>query len=231
MATALRTLAIVTKASPGWRSPFHRRQRDGPRDGLPDRPVAARVSGRHGTTIPCRTSRSNASREQTAFEDAPVTLQAEVTATGYSGERWWPNSSNWGTHGTFFQQTAFRRDQRGSAAKTSPATSVARRPGGGQSRLEQQKRPGAARIPRHSVSNSNRTGRLSFYRLQSRPRKDWIADNAALSTEATLANNSRVVVVDRGRGPYRILYVSGRPNWNTIPPARGGRGRPGALVG
>ncbi len=37
--------------------------------------------------------------------------------------------------------------------------------------------------------------------------------NATLSTEATLANNSRVVVVDRGRGPYRILYVSGRPNW------------------
>ena len=31
--------------------------------------------------------------------------------------------------------------------------------------------------------------------------------------EATLANNSRVLVVDRGRGPYRILYVAGRPNW------------------
>jgi uncharacterized membrane protein len=31
--------------------------------------------------------------------------------------------------------------------------------------------------------------------------------------EATLANNRRVVVVDRGRGPHRILYVAGRPNW------------------
>lgn len=31
--------------------------------------------------------------------------------------------------------------------------------------------------------------------------------------EATLANNSRVVVVDRGGGPFRVLYVSGRPNW------------------
>src|SRR6185369_16192263 len=31
--------------------------------------------------------------------------------------------------------------------------------------------------------------------------------------EATLANNSRLVAVDRGSGPYRILYVAGRPNW------------------
>jgi uncharacterized membrane protein len=31
--------------------------------------------------------------------------------------------------------------------------------------------------------------------------------------EATTANNARTVVVDRGRGPYRVLYVAGRPNW------------------
>src|SRR4029078_7687383 len=31
--------------------------------------------------------------------------------------------------------------------------------------------------------------------------------------EATQHNNSRVVAVDRGKGPHRILYVSGRPNW------------------
>ncbi len=31
--------------------------------------------------------------------------------------------------------------------------------------------------------------------------------------EATMANNQRTVVVDRGRGPYRVLYVTGRPNW------------------
>ena len=33
------------------------------------------------------------------------------------------------------------------------------------------------------------------------------------SAEATLANNTRVLAVDRGRGPFRILYISGRPNW------------------
>ena len=31
--------------------------------------------------------------------------------------------------------------------------------------------------------------------------------------EATQANNERRVTVDRGSGPYRILYVSGRANW------------------
>ncbi len=33
------------------------------------------------------------------------------------------------------------------------------------------------------------------------------------SQEATLANNSRIVTVDRGGGPFRVLYVGGRPNW------------------
>ena len=33
------------------------------------------------------------------------------------------------------------------------------------------------------------------------------------STEATLLNNRRIVTVDRAAGPYRILYVAGRPNW------------------
>ncbi len=33
------------------------------------------------------------------------------------------------------------------------------------------------------------------------------------SSEATQVNNQRNVLVDRARGPYRVLYVSGRPNW------------------
>ena len=32
-------------------------------------------------------------------------------------------------------------------------------------------------------------------------------------SEITLANNLRNVIVDRGTGPYRILYIAGRPNW------------------
>lgn len=41
----------------------------------------------------------------------------------------------------------------------------------------------------------------------------FAGDEQAPPAEATQANNRRLFVVDRGRGPYRILYVSGRPNW------------------
>jgi uncharacterized membrane protein len=55
---------------------------------------------------------------------------------------------------------------------------------------------------------------VSFYRLRV-GLKDELnqTTNATPTREATLANNTRVVAVDRGRGPYRILYVCGRPNW------------------
>src|SRR5947209_6914962 len=55
---------------------------------------------------------------------------------------------------------------------------------------------------------------LCFFRLNVRARSE-LTHNASSrpSSEATLANNSTVLVVDRGHGPYRVLYVSGRPNW------------------
>jgi uncharacterized membrane protein len=43
--------------------------------------------------------------------------------------------------------------------------------------------------------------------------EDRGADELKSRTEVTTANNSRLLAVDRGGGPYRILYVSGRPNW------------------
>ncbi len=33
------------------------------------------------------------------------------------------------------------------------------------------------------------------------------------TAEATLVNNQRMIAIDRKSGPYRILYVAGRPNW------------------
>lgn len=55
---------------------------------------------------------------------------------------------------------------------------------------------------------------ISFYRVRVSA-KDELGQfvQPETSAEATLANNTRVVTVDRGKGPYRILYVSGRPNW------------------
>src|SRR5204862_717099 len=58
------------------------------------------------------------------------------------------------------------------------------------------------------------TAGLCFYRLAVRAKNELGAAQTPEKTEeATLANNSTVLVVDRGRGPYRILYVAGRPNW------------------
>jgi hypothetical protein len=40
------------------------------------------------------------------------------------------------------------------------------------------------------------------------------SDGTPVSEEATDVNNERLIAVDRGSEPRRILYVSGRPNWD-----------------
>ncbi len=40
------------------------------------------------------------------------------------------------------------------------------------------------------------------------------AETSSSIPEATLLNNARLLAVDRGSGPYRVLYVGGRPNWD-----------------
>ena len=68
-----------------------------------------------------------------------------------------------------------------------------------------------------SVSVPARAQRRELLSRQSvsgvRLKKSEGAGDDRRSTEQTLANNSRLVVVDQGGGPYRVLYVSGRPNW------------------
>ncbi len=50
------------------------------------------------------------------------------------------------------------------------------------------------------------TGGVQFYRVE-------IAADGKAGEEATDANNFRLVTLNRGSGRYRILYLSGRPNW------------------
>lgn len=52
---------------------------------------------------------------------------------------------------------------------------------------------------------------ISFYELKVALADDQNRTNAP--AEATMHNNSRVMAVDRGKGPHRILYAGGRPNW------------------
>ncbi len=113
---------------------------------------------------------------QTAFEDAPVTVEADVAVTGFEG--------------------------RDVVARLFDAA--------GASVDEQTRRVGASGDPLTFRFRPRPEGSgLAFYRLAVAPAGS--ADSGA--AEATMANNSRVVVVDRGRGPHRILYVTGRPNW------------------
>ena len=56
---------------------------------------------------------------------------------------------------------------------------------------------------------------ISFYqaRVIAETEEDHF-DDPERTSEATLDNNTRLVMVDRGGGPFRILYVTGRPNWD-----------------
>lgn len=59
---------------------------------------------------------------------------------------------------------------------------------------------------------------VSFYTASTFAERDReeveaASEDAKRTSEATLANNRRILAVDRTSGPYRILYVAGRPNW------------------
>ncbi len=71
-------------------------------------------------------------------------------------------------------------------------------------------------------------GRLPSFRFQLKPVQTGVTfytlraglgnaetafDESPAHPEVTLENNRRLISVDRGTGPYRLLYVSGRPNW------------------
>ena len=55
---------------------------------------------------------------------------------------------------------------------------------------------------------------VSFYTVQVfLPGEEQLTAVTGSKNEATLSNNRRLVTVDRGTGPFRVLYVTGRPNW------------------
>jgi uncharacterized membrane protein len=118
---------------------------------------------------------------QTAFEDAPVHVQADVTHGGY--------------HGRALVARLLDR-----AGRTVAEQSLRAPPDGQVLAFRFQLKP-------------ERSG-VSFYSLRVSAKETLGAnDPREGSTEATLANNQRVLVLDRGQGPYRILYLAGRPNW------------------
>ena len=53
---------------------------------------------------------------------------------------------------------------------------------------------------------------IHFYQLEARAAEE-LKNADGPSREATLVNNRRMVVVDRGQEPFRVLCVAGRPDW------------------
>ena len=139
--------------------------------GMP--PVYPVVIGRREPVRDLAVQQANAS--QTAFEDAPVAIQAEVLAAGFRGET----------------VVARLTDRSGKIVQ--------------EQTLEVRKDTDTLTF-RFQLKPEQKG--LSFYELSVIPR-----GGAEAAAEATTINNRRVLTVNRGRGPYRILYVGGRPNW------------------
>jgi uncharacterized membrane protein len=113
---------------------------------------------------------------QTNFDAAPVTVRADVRASGLAGE----------------DVVASLIDERGEEIQKQTVE------------LPRRDEPMAVRFQLRPKEKG-----VSFYRV-----RVAAADGSPQDTdEATLANNERLTVVDRGGGPYRVLYVCGRPNW------------------
>jgi len=115
---------------------------------------------------------------QTAFEDAPVTVQAAVSAHDFSGSE---------------IRARLMEGSNVVAAQTQRANAM-------DSRLNfrfqiQPDKPG-----------------IHFYKLEAREAGE-LKNVAAPTKEATLVNNSRLLSVDRGQRPLRVLCVAGRPDW------------------
>ncbi|MDB6150206.1 MAG: hypothetical protein JWQ44_1654 [Chthoniobacter sp.] len=127
---------------------------------------------------------SNTAVSQSAFEDAPVMVQADVAVIGAPGED---------VVAQLFVIDSARPD---AAAKPVLEQTLTTPRDGEKLTFRFQLRP-------------EKTGVL-FYRVRVGLKSET---DPATSTEATLVNNETIVTVDRGAEKQRVLYVGGRPNW------------------
>lgn len=121
---------------------------------------------------------------QTNFESAPVVLRADVVVAGFAGR--------------------------------TIVASVVDESGREVERLRAQAGADGKLLSFRFQFRPEKVG-VRFYKVRAFPANEEPQtdreDDLSGSTEQTLANNGRLVVVDQGDGPHRILYVGGRPNW------------------
>ena len=129
---------------------------------------------------------SQISVSQTNFESAPAVIRADVMAVGFQGK---------------------------------PIVAIVADEAGKEVERQQMLAAGDGKPLNFRFQFRPERKGVNFYqgpcvRRLGRDRTPEQADGADAATgEQTLANNSRLVVIDQGGGPYRVLYVSGRPNW------------------
>jgi len=118
---------------------------------------------------------------QTNFEASPVTVTAEIAASGFSGD----------------SVVIELLDEQNEILETQTVAKVS---------------ADQSFTARFQVKPTSRG--VLFYQVRAyAASQKGLFDDPRKSSEATLLNNRRTVMVDRGHGPYKVLYVSGRPNW------------------
>jgi hypothetical protein len=139
------------------------------------------------------------SASQTAFEDAPVTVQAAVSARGFGGSE------------IRAELTEILESSNQPAGSISLPPSEGERAGVRGAALMQRANGNESELNFRFQIQPDKPG-LHFYQLEARAVQD--SKNAdGSSSEATMVNNRRMVVVDRGQEPFRVLCVAGRPDW------------------
>jgi len=125
---------------------------------------------------------------QSDFEAAPVTMQASLSHTGFAGEPVVVSLIN-------------------SEQKVQESKELKLGKEGESTLVEFQFRPEKSGVQGYQIS----VQRASESKASAGPAT--LGEEPLATTEATLGNNNRYQVIDRGSGPYKILYFAGRPNW------------------
>ncbi len=138
----------------------------------------------------------NVTVTQTNFEQAPVTIRAEVAASGFDGQN----------------LIVHLLSESGEVIDQATVAPVDEGPVDGEPANGEPVDDIRPRVVRFQLRPE--TVGTSFYQLRAAPESELDAfESPETSSEATLVNNTKLIVVDRPAGPYRVLYVSGRANW------------------
>jgi uncharacterized membrane protein len=124
---------------------------------------------------------NNISVSQSSFEDAPVTILADIETSGYAGK--------------------------------TIAVDLTDKTG----RLVERQTQNIGRNENKRIFKFTlrpEENGILFYNLDAKEKTEQEQSiQPDTPGEATMVNNMCTLAVDRGGGPYRILYVTGRPNW------------------